>query len=304
MPRNEVSIAMFERHTYLTTAEVADYLRLKERKVYDLVRQGQIPCSRITGKLLFPRQQIDLWVLNHLEGDQAQRLTVPLVVAGSQDPLLEWAIRESGSDLAMLCQGSGDGVRRLLDGKAMLAGIHLLDASTQRYNEPDALGLSGMRDLLIVRWAKRRQGLLLPAGNPLKITRLSDLKRTGVRVAHRQPDAGAARLLSCLLSQAGIGSTALNWAPHASLNEDDLALSIGQGEADVGLGVEAAAQRQQLDFIPLCEEPFDLIMRRRSYFEPSIQRLLAFAHQARFAERAAQLGGYNLAEIGKIVHNA
>ncbi|EHJ91230.1 helix-turn-helix transcriptional regulator [Vreelandella boliviensis] len=295
---------MSERHTYLTTAEVADYLRLKERKVYDLVRQGQLPCSRVTGKLLFPRQQIDLWVLSHLEGDWAQRLSVPLVVAGSQDPLLEWAIRESGSDLAMLCQGSGDGVRRLLDGKAMLAGIHLLDAATQRYNEPGALGLSGMRDLLIVHWAKRRQGLLLSADNPLRIAGLSDLKRAGVRVAHRQPDAGAARLLSCLLQQAGIEISALNWAPHASLSEDDLALSIDQGEADVGLGVEAAAHRQQLGFIPLCEEPFDLIMQRRSYFEPSMQRLLTFAHQTRFAERATQLGGYNLTETGKIVYNA
>lgn len=52
---------------YLTTAEVADYLRLKERKVYDLVRQGHIPCSRATGKLLFPRQHIDMWVLSHLK---------------------------------------------------------------------------------------------------------------------------------------------------------------------------------------------------------------------------------------------
>ncbi|TVU87838.1 helix-turn-helix transcriptional regulator [Vreelandella titanicae] len=295
---------MAEQYTYLTTVEVADYLRLKERKVYDLVRQGQIPCSRVTGKLLFPRQQIDLWVLSHLEGDQAQRLSVPLVVAGSQDPLLEWSIRESGSDLAMLCQGSGDGVRRLIDGKAMLAGIHLLDASTQHYNEPSLLGLSGMRDLLIVHWAKRRQGLLLPADNPVKITGLSDLKRPDVRVAHRQPDAGAARLLSCLLQQAGIESSALNWAPHASLSEDDLALSIGQGEADVGLGIEAAAHRQQLGFIPLCDEPFDLIMQRRSYFEPALQRLLAFTQQARFAERAAMLGGYDIGEAGKIVYNA
>ncbi|MEA2118256.1 helix-turn-helix transcriptional regulator [Halovibrio sp. HP20-50] len=295
---------MTERHAYLTTAEVADYLRLKERKVYDLVRQGQIPCSRVTGKLLFPRQQIDLWVLNHLEGDQAQRLSVPLVVAGSQDPLLEWAVRESGSDLAMLCQGSGDGVRRLLDGKAMLAGIHLLDASTQRYNEPGALGLSGMRDLLMVRWAKRRQGLLLPANNPLGITGLSDLQRSGVCVAHRQPDAGAARLLSCLLQQAGIERSAIKWAPHASLSEDDLALSIGQGEADVGLGVEAAAHRQQLAFVPLCVEHFDLIMQRRSYFEPSVQRLMVFAHQARFAEQAKKLCGYDIAETGKILHNA
>ncbi|MBT2772848.1 helix-turn-helix transcriptional regulator [Halomonas sp. ISL-60] len=295
---------MAEQYAYLTTAEVADYLRLKERKVYDLVRQGQIPCSRVTGKLLFPRQQIDLWVLSHLEGDQAQRFSVPLVVAGSQDPLLEWSIRESGSDLAMLCQGSGDGVRRLIDGKAMLAGIHLLDASTQRYNEPSLLGLSGMSDLLIVHWAKRRQGLLLPTDNPLKIHGLNDLKRPDIRVAYRQPDAGAARLLSCLLARAGIDSSALNWAPHASLSEDDLAISISQGEADVGLGIEAAAHRQQLSFIPLCEEPFDLIMQRRSYFEPALQRLLAFTHQARFAERARQLGGYDLGEAGKIVYNA
>ncbi|MGY2461831.1 substrate-binding domain-containing protein [Vreelandella sulfidaeris] len=295
---------MTERHTYLTTAEVADYLRLKERKVYDLVSQGLIPCSRATGKLLFPRQQIDLWVLSHLDGEQAQRLSVPLVVAGSQDPLLEWAIRESGSDLAMLCQGSGDGVRRLLDGKAMLAGIHLLDPDTQRYNEPSAIGLSGMRDLLMVHWAKRRQGLLLPGNNPLNIMGLSDLQRPHIRVAHRQPDAGAARLLSCLLQQAGIDSSALNWAPHASLSEDDLALSISQGEADVGLGVEAAAHRQQLAFIPLHNEPFDLVMQRRSYFESPFQRLLAFTHNARFAERATQLGGYDISELGKISYNA
>lgn len=295
---------MTHQYAFLTTAEVADYLRLKERKVYDLVSQGQIPCSRVTGKLLFPRQQIDLWVLSHLEGDQAQRLSVPLVVAGSQDPLLEWAVRESGSDLAMLCQGSGDGVRRLLDGKAMLAGIHLLDPATQRYNQPSALGLSGMRDLLIVRWATRRQGLLVPADNPLNIKALNDLKSPRVRVAHRQPGAGAARLFGYLLQQADIDSSALNWAMHASLSEDDLALSICQGEADVGLGVEAAAHRQQLAFIPLCEEPFDLIMQRRSYFERPIQRLLAFVHQARFAERAAQLGGYDIAETGKVVYNA
>lgn len=295
---------MIEQHAYLTTAEVAHYLRLKERKVYDLVSQGQIPCSRVTGKLLFPRQQIDLWVLSHLEGDQAQRSSVPLVIAGSQDPLLEWAVRESGSDLAMLCQGSGDGVRRLLDGKVMLAGIHLLDPTTKRYNDPSALGLSGMRDLLMVHWAKRRQGLLLPVGNPLTMTGLSDLKRPGIRVAHRQPDAGAARLLSCLLQQAGIDSSALNWAPHASLSEDDLALSIGQGDADVGIGVEAAAHRQQLAFIPLHTEPFDLVMQRRSYFEPPLQRLLAFTHHPRFAERAIQLGGYDISELGKISYNA
>ncbi len=289
---------------FLTTAEVADYLRLKERKVYDLVRQGQIPCSRATGKLLFPRQHIDMWVLSHLEGDQALRSPLPLILAGSQDPLLEWAVRESGSDLASLCHGSGDGLRRLMEGKAMLAGIHLLNFESGRYNEPAALGLGGVRDLIVLHWAKRQQGLLVAPGNPLDIQTLSDIARQEVTLAHRQPDAGAAQLLRCLLQRAAIEPSTLNWAANVSLSEDDLALSIAQGEADVGLGVEAAAHRQQLHFIPLTEESFDLVMHRRSYFEPAVQALISFARQERFIQRAGALQGYNVSDLGKVLYNA
>ncbi|WP_404342274.1 substrate-binding domain-containing protein [Vreelandella venusta] len=289
---------------YLTTAEVADYLRLKERKVYDLVRQGHIPCSRATGKLLFPRQHIDMWVLSHLEGDQAQRQPPPMVLAGSQDPLLEWAVRESGSDLASLCHGSGDGVRRLLEGKAMLAGIHLLNAASGRYNEPAALGLGGVRDLIVVHWATRRQGLLVASGNPLGIRSVSDIAQQGAMLAHRQPGAGAAQLLNCLLQRAEVANEALNWAAHPALSEDDLALAIAQGDADVGLGMEAAAQRQQLDFIPLVEESFDLVMHRRSYFEPAVQALFEFAREPRFAQRASTLRGYDVSQLGRVLYNA
>ncbi|MDR9439744.1 MAG: helix-turn-helix transcriptional regulator [Halomonas sp.] len=289
---------------YLTTAEVADYLRLKERKVYDLVRQGAMPCVRVTGKLLFPRQSIDLWLMNHLEGDRASSRPVPTVLAGSQDPLLEWAVRESGAGLALLCHGSGDGVRRLLAGEAMVTGLHLLDAHRGDYNRPEALGLSGMRDLVMVRWARRCQGLLLAPGNPLGIAGLEDLAGEAVRLAHRQPDAGAQRLLTWLLARAGVEAGRLRFTAHPSLNDDDLALAIRQGEADAGLGVEAAARRQGLAFVPLHEEAFDLALKRRSYFEPPIQRLLAFAREARFAERAEALGGYDVSELGRVVHNA
>lgn len=289
---------------YLTTAEVADYLRLKERKVYDLVRQGAMPCVRVTGKLLFPRQSIDLWLMNHLEGDRASHRPVPVVLAGSQDPLLEWAVRESGAGLALLCHGSGDGVRRLLAGEAMVAGLHLLDTPSGDYNRPEALGLSGMRDLVMLRWATRRQGLLLASDNPLGIASLEDLAGDAVRLAHRQPDAGAHRLLAWLMARAGIDADRLHFAAHPSLSEDDLALAIRQGEADAGLGVEAAARRQGLAFVPLHEEAFDLAMRRRSYFEPPIQRLLAFAREPRFAERAEVLGGYDISDLGEVHYNA
>ncbi len=289
---------------YLTTAEVADYVRLKERKVYDLVSQGAIPCVRVTGKLLFPRQRIDLWLMSHLEGDDATSLPTPPVLAGSQDPLLEWAIKESGAELAVLCQGSGNGVQRLLDGRAMLAGMHIWHAESQRYNDPATLGLNGMRDLVLIRWAKRQQGLLLASDNPHRVTRFEDIARPGIHVAHRQPDAGASQLLQSFLTRDRIDAKGLTWAANPSLSEDDLALAIRQGEADIGVGIEAAARRQGLAFIPLQQEHFDLAMRRRYYFDPALQRLLTFARSERFVKRAEALGGYDISELGQVVYNA
>jgi putative molybdopterin biosynthesis protein len=291
-------------HHYLTTAEVAAYLRLKERKVYDLVRQGGMPCVRITGKLLFPRQAIDLWVANHLEGDQQTRVPIPPVLAGSHDPLLEWAARESGSGLAVLCQGSGDAARRLLEGSAMLAGLHLIDPQSGRYNVPQRVGLGGLRDLVVIHWAVRRQGLLLPPGNPRGVRSLRELAGRGMRIAHRQPEAGADVLFRWLLQREGMDWSALQPTAHASLSEDDLALSIREGEADAGLAVEAAARRQGLEFIPLHEERFDLAMRRRCYFEPPIQKLLGFAHGPRLRERAEAMGGYEVGGLGAVAYNA
>lgn len=289
---------------YLTTAEVAIYLRLKERKVYDLVRQGDIPCIRVTGKLLFPRQAVDLWLMNHLEGDQAGNAPTPLVVAGSHDPLLDWALRESGSALASLCRGSMDGASRLVDGQAMLAGLHVLDPATGRYNQPQQVGLGGLRDLVIIHWASRRQGLLLAPGNPKGIEGIRDFDRQELRIAHRQSEAGSDALLRWLLQKDRVDYARLKLAPNPSLTEDDLALAIREGEADVGLAIEAAARRHGLHFIPLHEEELQLAMRRRNYFEPNVQRLLGFARGERFRDRAAGMGGYDVSRVGAVAYNA
>lgn len=272
--------------------------------MYDLVRQGEMPCVRVTGKLLFPRQAIDLWLMSHLEGDQQTRLPVPPVLAGSQDPLLDWAVRESGAPLALLCRGSGDGAKRLLDGRVMLAGLHLLDPQTGEYNRPASVGLGGLRDLVIVHWAIRRQGLLLPPGNPRGLRSFADIGQPGLRIAHRQPEAGADALFRWLLRQHGMERSALSFASHASLSEDDLALAVREGDADVGLAVEAAARRHGLEFVGLRDEKFELAIRRRSYFEPPVQQLLDFARSERLRERAAAMGGYDVSRLGAVAYNA
>lgn len=289
---------------FFTTAEVARYLRIKERKIYELVRERQIPCSRVTGKLLFPRQAVDLWVMNHLQGDEPLAPPAPPVYAGSQDPLIDWALREARTELAQLCDGSGDGVQRLLDGRAQVVGLHVIDADSGRYNDPLRLGLGGLRDLVMIRWAERRQGLVLAPDNPLGVRALADAAVRPCRVVMRQSTAGADTLFRSLLEAEGIAVDRLTRTPGVALTEDDLAVEIQAGRADCGLAVEAAARRHGLHFIPLATECFDLAMRRRTYFEPPLQRLFAFTRTPRFLERARAMGGYDVGECGAVVHNA
>jgi len=287
----------------MTTAEVAAHLRLKERKVYDLVRQGRIPCSRITGKLLFPKHLIDLWVARNTEFAGAELHQAPPVVAGSHDPLLEWAARESGSELAMLAVGSEQGVRRLAAGQAVVAGLHILDSQSGEYNIAAVRDIGHLADVVLIEWAEREQGLVTAAGNPLGLRGIADLKDKRVRVARRQEGAGAQVLLRHLVAREGLRLQALNLVSQPMLTETDLAAAVLEGQADCGFAIRAVAQRFRLGFIPLHRERFDLAMRRRDYFEPPLQALLGFAGSDGFRRHATELGGYDVSRTGRIVYN-
>lgn len=289
---------------YLNTQEVAAYLRLKERTIYELVRNHQIPCSRVTGKLLFPRRLIDLWVTSQLDYEGSALSRAPAVVAGSHDPLLDWALRASGSELALFTGGSEDGLARLAADKAMAAGLHILDSRSGDYNIPAVRATRGLADIVLIEWAKREQGLVLARGNPRRIAEPSDLARPGVRLVPRQEGAGAQILLRHLLEQAKLRLESLTVVTPPALTENEVAAAILDDRADAGVAVRAVAQHFRLDFVPLRRERFDLALRRRNYFEPPLQRLLQFARSEDFRRQAAALGGYDLSAAGRVIFNA
>src|SRR5687768_12613527 len=110
----------------LTTEEAAEYLRLSERKLYELVANRSIPCSKATGRWLFPKAALDRWVGAGLVATAGLRQDPPPpIVGGSHDPLLDWVLRESGCGLAGLPEGSEAGLRRLARGEVLAAAIHL-----------------------------------------------------------------------------------------------------------------------------------------------------------------------------------
>ncbi|MGH6717976.1 MAG: substrate-binding domain-containing protein [Alphaproteobacteria bacterium] len=304
MPENELmpENVLMSENELMTVREVAAYLRIKERRVYDLVKAGAIPCTRVTGKWLFPRAGIDRWLAEHA-GGMAVRSRPPAVIAGSHDPLLDWAARESGSGLALLASGSLDGIARLAAGEAAVAAVHVRDAATGAYNVPlIARELAG-RPVVALTWAWRQQGLVVAPGNPLGVATVADLAKAGVRVAMRQPGAGSQVLLLQLLAAAGVDPDVLVVPESPARTQTDLAFAVREGRADAGLAVAAAAGPAGLGFVPLVRERFDLVLDRRDAFEPPFRRLMAFAATEAFAHRARAMGGYDVAELGTVIHN-
>jgi molybdate-binding protein len=119
----------------------------------------------------------------------------------------------------------------------------------------------------------------------------------------RQAAAGSHVLFLHLLAEAGIRLAELDTAEGLAFNETEIAAAVREGRADAGFGVAASAGQLGIDFVPLFRERFDLAMRRRDYFSPPVQRLLAFARSDEFARHAARLGGYDLSRMGEIVLN-
>jgi putative molybdopterin biosynthesis protein len=288
---------------FLTTKEVATLLRIKERKVYELVAEHAIPVSRVTGKLLFPREMVEAWVWQHAEcqGGIEGLPRRPPVLAGSHDPLLEWALRQSGSELAAFFDGSLDGLGRLAAGKAIAAGLHVYEPEAEDWNRGHLQrALAGM-PVVLIEWAVRVQGLVVPPGNPNGIGGLADL--AGRTLIPRQERSGSHLLLDHLLRKEGLERTRLELVGPPARSEAEVALAIAEGKADAGFAIETVARQFRLGFVPLFRERFDLAVWRRDYFEPPLQHLLAFCRTAAFQTRAEELGGYDVSGLGQVHFN-
>jgi excisionase family DNA binding protein len=291
---------------FLTTSEAADYLRLGERKLYELVTNGAIPCSKVTGKWLFPRHELDLWVLSGLARPAGMLAAEPPpIVGGSQDDLLEWSLRESGSGLASLNEGTARGLERLQRDEVMAAAVHFhsLDVSDNLANDANVAAMraaSDLHDAVLVGIVRREQGLVLPPGNPKRLRSLPDALAAGAKVAMRQQGAGAQMLLDVLLKRAGASPKDLRRLDPPCLTGPDLAAAIRAGQADCGVAPRAAAKVAGLDFVPLLWENFDLAMRQRSYFRPPIQALIRFLSERKLRQHAEELTGYDPSPASQI----
>ena len=286
----------------LTTAEAAEYLRLKERKLYELVADRQIPCTKVTGKWLFPRADLDRWLLaGMMRPHGVIPADPPPIIGGSHDPLLQWALSESRAGLAIMPEGSEAGYRRFLKGGVVAAAIHFhdLEDPEKDANVEVVSREPTLYDAVLIGFAAREQGLLVGRGNPLALGSIRDVLDRKVRLVVRPEGAGAQQLLLALLKREGAALSDVGSTLEAPTGPD-IAQAIRAGHGDCGVATRAVAAAAGLAFVPLQTERFDLIMRQRDAFRPPLQKLLKLLTSPALAQRAAELGGLDVSGAGTV----
>ncbi len=288
---------MSETSQYMTTREVAALMRVKERKVYDLVAKGDIPFSKTTGKLLFPKDAVLAWIDKaSLPAGKTQ-----LTISGSHDPLLETVLRQTGIDIATLWNGSTAGLERVVKGNASACVLHIFCPADHSWNIDAVKVACSEKDVVLLHWANRSRGLVMTTSAAENVTSLSAIRPW--RLSQRQVGTGAQILFDYLLAEVGLKKDQLNLgvACHTELES---VLTLLEGQADIAFGLQHFAAKYNLEFLPLVTESVDILVDRKMVFEPAFQTLLAFCHSDSFTELLSGFEGYDTTELGQVRFNA
>ena len=197
--------------------------------------------------------------------------------------------------------GSQGGLIALRRGEAHMAGSHLLDTQTGEFNVSYIRQyMPGMR-VKVVALAGREQGLMVRRGNPKDIRSLDDLVRTSVRFINRQRGAGTRVLLDYHLGLRHVSADSIQGYNQEEYTHLGVAAAVASGRADCGLGITAAAQALQLDFLPLFQERYDLVFPKEYAESPLLAPLFAVLEEREFREAISRLPGYDVFPTGRVV---
>jgi putative molybdopterin biosynthesis protein len=263
----------------------------------DLVEVGEI---RKTGKVTekFYRARADALLLQEIILPRTKKPAV--IFSGSHDLALE-GIAEALSQHVILLSlpvGSLDGLVNLRQGLCQISGSHLLD-ETGEYNTPFVRRLFPDRLVEIVTLAYRTQGLMLSSGNPKGVRKIADIAKPNIRFVNRNPGSGTRLWFDTELRKLNIPMEKINGYDKVVRTHSEAAGLIALGKADAALGLQAAAHRHGLDFIPLFEERYDLVLPREN--EKTLTPLLDYLQTTAFRTELSVLTGYNSAHSGEQV---
>jgi putative molybdopterin biosynthesis protein len=300
-----------------TPDEVAQIFQISKHTVYELIKRGELNAFKIGNKMRIEQLELERYKEKQKAPSHRHTATVlvkevgypnPLKLAGSHDILVEQLVKlASLGGNAIPIQptyiGSLEGLMMLYHGQCDIAAIHLLDPVSQEYNVPFINQLFVHEKISLIRFATRAQGLILPKGNPKKISRISDLARPDVKFVNRQKGSGTRFLFDSLLAMEKINPISITGYEMEEWNHLSAASYISRGAADVTFGIQAAANHLNLDFLPIAREQFDFVFKWTEENKETLSRFVELLQSDSLRDGLKDCPGYDLEQLGTTIIN-
>ncbi|WP_138751300.1 helix-turn-helix transcriptional regulator [Paenibacillus sinopodophylli] len=306
-----------------TTEDIARLLQISKLTVYDLIKKGELPSYRVGKQMRVDPADLEAYkqkakgvhvTENKVIMEQPLRTSSPtqgtglkpIVITGqdlSLDILAKYLeLNTDGIRPLRAYVGSLDSLISMYRGESDIVSTHLLDGDTGEYNLPYIKALLVGSSYIVVNLLSRNAGMYVQKGNPLSMKGWSDLSTQGLRIVNREKGAGARVLLDEQLRLHGIKASALVGYDFIQSNHLGVASKVASGAADVGIGVEKAASIVgNVDFIPLIEERYDLVMLKTETNQAWITSLLQILRSDAFRNELQSITGYDLTRTGEIL---
>ncbi|MBC2582700.1 helix-turn-helix transcriptional regulator [Clostridium sp. DJ247] len=313
-----------DENTALTPQEVADILKISKSTVYELIKRNEINSYRVGKKVRVDLQDVEAYK-NKTKNIKSTNIATSIQLKST--PSYEESFEEnsssfiiSGQDsiLEILCryldshpkgvralrsyEGSYNGLYALYRGKVQIATAHIWDSKTEEYNVPFVERMLPGIPAIIIRLVSRMQGFYVAKGNPKGIKDWEDFKRSDITIINREKGSGTRILLDEHLRKLNVFGKNIKGYSRECLSHLAAASIIARGGADLGIGNEKAClQVKGVDFIPIQNEKYDLVIKKEDLDQPPIQAIMEILNSEEFKMELFGIGGYDITETGKIV---
>jgi putative molybdopterin biosynthesis protein len=310
----------------LTAEDVAKQLRIKKYTVYELIKRGELPSSRVGKQVRVSQADIDRYLRAGKTG--TSRFTRPFggcpepsaeeasadpahyavvraveasaVIISGQDRCLDMIALRIPDSVLRSYTGCYNGLYALYNGRVTIAASHLWDAETDSYNYPFIRRLLPGLPVGVVRLAGRMQGLYVKKGNPLGIKGWVDLARPDVTMINREKGCGTRILLDQKLKLLKIDTAAIQGYSRESTSHMACASTVARGGADAGCGCRQGSENVSgVEFIPLQQEWYDFVFRLADRNTPAVRNILAYVLGDEFRQDLEMMGGYDTSQTGR-----
>ena len=302
----------------LSTQEVAQILHVSKSTIYDLIKKGEIHSYKIGRKVRFTQDDVDTYIARSRHEhstrpvkniDTHSTLLTPekdekpdLILSG-QDVVLDILanyLQQEGISIARTYLNSFEGLLSLYQDNIHVAACHLFDGFD--YNASFVRSLMPGVPAVLVNISYRTQGFYVKKGNPKNIKGWSDLGREDITVLNRRVGSSARILMDIQLKRLGISASKVKGYDKIMKSHLTMAAAVAAGEADLAIGTERIShQIEELDFIPLLEERFDLVIKKEMLETDAVKKLMKTLQSPVFRQEIARFSGNDYRDLGKLI---